>query len=277
MSIAAVVSPPQHLPLQTRHGTAPLIDVAIRRIHYGKHLAVRDVSMSIPKRSVVALIGPSGCGKSTVLRCLDRMNDLIPGFHLEGSVNFGGVDLYDPRIDPVAVRRKIGMVFQQPNPFATTIFNNVAFGLRRRRFKGNLAEKVEASLRSAALWDEVKDKLHSGALSLSGGQQQRLCIARTIAPDPEVILMDEPCSALDPIATAKIEELIRQLSEHYTIVIVTHNLQQARRISDWTGFLYTEPAKGGQTGYLVEYAPTQELFNSPKHDDTRDYLMGRFG
>jgi phosphate transport system ATP-binding protein len=225
----------------------------------------------------VALIGPSGCGKSTVLRCLNRMNDLIAGFKMEGAVSFGDANLYDRRVDPVAVRRKIGMVFQQPNPFASSIFNNVAFGLRRRGYKGNLAEKVEQSLRQAALWDEVKDKLHTGAQSLSGGQQQRLCIARTIAPDPEVILMDEPCSALDPIAAAKIEELIQTLKERYTIVIVTHNLHQARRIADWTAFLYVEPAKGGRTGYLVEYAPTNELFDSPKHDDTRDYLMGRFG
>jgi len=273
----AVLAPPPVQPLHTRAGTDPLINVDIRRIFYGSHLAVRDVSMTIPKRSVVALIGPSGCGKSTVLRCLNRMNDLIPGFRMEGAVRFGGIDLYDPRVDPVAVRRKIGMVFQQPNPFATTISRNVGFGLRRIHYNGKLAEKIETSLRSAALWDEVKDKLHTGALSLSGGQQQRLCIARAIAPDPEVILMDEPCSALDPIATAKIEELIRELKERYTIVVVTHNLQQARRISDWTGFLYTEPAKGGQTGYLVEYAPTNELFEKPKHDDTRDYLMGRFG
>jgi phosphate transport system ATP-binding protein len=275
MSAAAVLAHP--LPPVKRVAAPTLIDVAIKKIHYGSHLAVRDVNLHIPKRSVVALIGPSGCGKSTVLRCINRMNDLIPGFRMEGSVKYGGVDLCASNVDPVAVRRQIGMVFQQPNPFAATIFSNVAFGLRRRRFKGDLNAKVEAALRSAALWDEVKDKLHTGALSLSGGQQQRLCIARAIATDPEVVLMDEPCSALDPIATAKIEELIRDLSQRHTIVIVTHNLQQARRISDHTAFLYVDDTQGGRTGYLVEYAPSEELFNTPKHDYTRDYLMGRFG
>jgi phosphate transport system ATP-binding protein len=217
-----------------------VLDCHIKDLHYGSFKAVRDTAIPIKRNSVTAFIGPSGCGKSTVLRCLNRMNDLVRGFRFEGHVRYRGHDIYGAAIDPVAVRRFIGMVFQQPNPFATSIYNNVAFGLRLNGFKGNTSEKVEQALRGAALWDEVKDKLQKSGLSLSGGQQQRLCIARAIATEPEVLLMDEPCSALDPIATRKIEDLMRDLRQRFTIAIVTHNLQQAQRVADYTGFLYVD-------------------------------------
>jgi phosphate transport system ATP-binding protein len=252
-------------------------DVDIHALYYGTHLAVRDVAMAIPHQKITALIGPSGCGKSSVLRCLNRMNDFVPGFRLDGQVRYQDVDIYHSSVDPVAVRRHIGMVFQQPNPFYTSIFRNVAFGLRLQGMTDRLHDRVEEALVGAALWDEVKDKLHTSALSLSGGQQQRLCIARAIATKPDVLLMDEPCSALDPIATGKIEELMVELKKNYTIVIVTHNLQQAQRVSDWTGFLCVERTKEGRTGYLVEYAPTDELFANPQHSETRAYLAGVFG
>ena len=217
------------------------------------------------KDTITAFIGPSGCGKSTVLRCLNRMNDLVRGFRFTGHVHFHGKDIYDPSIDPVAVRRHIGMVFQQPNPFAMSIYRNVTFGLRLNGYRGNKAEKVEEALRGAALWDEVKDKLHKSALALSGGQQQRLCIARAIATEPAVLLMDEPCSALDPIATRKIEELMLELKKRFTIAIVTHNLQQAQRVADKTGFLYVDTTQGGRTGYLVEFGDTEaDLRESPR-------------
>jgi phosphate transport system ATP-binding protein len=253
-----------------------VIDCHIKELHYGAFKAVRDTSIPIAKNAITAFIGPSGCGKSTVLRCLNRMNDLVRGFRFEGHVTYRGRDIYKSGIDPVAVRRYIGMVFQQPNPFATTIYNNVAFGLRLNGFKGNTAEKVEKALRSAALWDEVKDKLQKSGLSLSGGQQQRLCIARAIATQPEVLLMDEPCSALDPIATRRIEELMLELRQRFTIAIVTHNLQQAQRVADFTGFLYVDTTQGGRTGYMVEFGDSHQIFGDPVHPLTQQYIRGEF-
>jgi len=253
-----------------------VMECDIKELYYGTFKAVRDTKVPIQKNAITAFIGPSGCGKSTVLRCLNRMNDLVRGFRFDGHVRYRGKDIYDPGIDPVSVRRYIGMVFQQPNPFATSIFNNVAFGLRINNFKGNKTEKVEQALKRAALWDEVKDKLHNSGLSLSGGQQQRLCIARAVATDPEVLLMDEPCSALDPIATRKIEELMLELKKRYTIAIVTHNLQQAQRFADRTGFLYVDTTQGGRTGYLVEFGDSKEMFDNPKEKHTRDYIRGEF-
>jgi phosphate transport system ATP-binding protein len=241
---------------------------------YGSFRAVREISLQIPKNQVSAIIGPSGCGKSTLLRSFNRMNDLVDSAHITGAVRYHGVDLYADGVDPVEVRRRIGMVFQKPNPFPKSIFDNVAFGPRVAGYKGNMEELVERSLRRAALWDEVKDKLKQPGTALSGGQQQRLCIARAIAVEPDVILMDEPCSALDPIATLKIEELMRELKENYTIVIVTHNMQQAARASDVTAFL---TMGDDRAGYLVEMAPTEELFTRPAHQLTEDYITGRFG
>jgi phosphate transport system ATP-binding protein len=254
-----------------------VIDCKIHELFYGKFKAVRDVDVQIMKGTITAFIGPSGCGKSTALRCLNRMNDLVRGFRFKGRVNFRGRDIYGPQVDPVSVRRHIGMVFQQPNPFAMSVYRNVAFGLRLNRYRGNVAEKVEEALRSAALWDEVKDKLHESGLSLSGGQQQRLCIARAIATEPLVLLMDEPCSALDPIATRRIEDLMQELKKRYTIAIVTHNLQQAKRVSDMTAFLYVDVTNGGRTGYMVEYAPTESIFANPTQRYTREYISGEFG
>jgi phosphate transport system ATP-binding protein len=228
----------------------------------------------VPHNKITALIGPSGCGKSTLLRSFNRMNDLIDGARIEGQILYHGVDLYADGIDPVEVRRRIGMVFQKPNPFPKSIYDNVSFGPRVAGFRGNMDELVEESLRRAALWDEVKDKLKSPGTELSGGQQQRLCIARAIAVQPDVILMDEPCSSLDPIATLKIEELMHELKQNYTIVIVTHNMQQAARASDLTAFLTMGPDRAG---YLVEMAPTQKLFTSPDNRLTEDYITGRFG
>jgi len=253
-----------------------VMDCDIKELYYGTFKAVRDTKIPIKKNAITAFIGPSGCGKSTVLRCLNRMNDLVRGFRFNGHVKYRGKDIYDPAIDPVAVRRYIGMVFQQPNPFATSIFNNVAFGLRINNYKGNKTEKVEQALKRAALWDEVKDKLQNSGLSLSGGQQQRLCIARAVATDPEVLLMDEPCSALDPIATRRIEELMLELKQRYTIAIVTHNLQQAQRVADKTGFLYVDTSQGGRTGYLVEFGDSKEMFENPKETHTREYIRGEF-
>lgn len=239
--------------------------------HYGHFHALKDISLEIPANQVTALIGPSGCGKSTFLRCLNRMNDLIDGTRIGGRITLDGQDIYGPAVDPVELRKVVGMVFQKPNPFPTSIYDNVAFGPRIHGVKkrSELDEIVERSLRGAALWDEVKDKMKKGGNELSGGQQQRLCIARTMAVNPEVILMDEPCSALDPIATGKIEDLMFELKEKYTIVIVTHNMQQAQRASDLTAFF--------MMGSLVEAAPTQELFLLPKKKETEDYISGRFG
>ena len=248
-------------------------------ISYGKFEAVRNVFMDIPHGKVTAFIGPSGCGKSTVLRALNRMNDLVPGCALKGRILFDGHDLYDRRIDPVEVRRRIGMVFQKPNPFPKTIYENIAFGARINGFKGDMDELVERSLRKAAVWDECKDKLQESGLALSGGQQQRLCIARAIATEPEVILMDEPCSALDPISTLKIEETMHELKRSYTIVIVTHNMQQAVRVADMTAFFNAEAVEGGsgKVGYLVEFNDTERVFNAPSQQATQDYVSGRFG
>jgi phosphate transport system ATP-binding protein len=253
-----------------------IIDCQINQLYYGKFLAVRDSHIPIHKGEITAFIGPSGCGKSTALRCLNRMNDLVRGFRFKGHVHFLGRDIYHPRVDPVAVRRYIGMVFQQPNPFAMSIFNNVAFGLHLNRYRGDVAARVEHALHGAALWDEVKDKLKQNGLSLSGGQQQRLCIARAIATEPEVLLMDEPCSALDPIATRRIEELMQELKQRYTIAVVTHNLQQAMRVADKTAFMYVDTSGGGRTGYLVEYGDTKAMFDSPKEEYTKQYIRGEF-
>ena len=253
-----------------------IIDCKIDNLYYGKFLAVRDSHIPVEKGKITAFIGPSGCGKSTALRCLNRMNDLIRGFRFEGHVHFRGQNIYAPRVDPVVVRRYIGMVFQQPNPFAMGVFDNVAFGLRLNRYKGNTSARIEQALRSAALWDEVKDKLKTSGLSLSGGQQQRLCIARAIATEPEVLLMDEPCSALDPIATRRIEDLMQELKQRYTIAIVTHNLQQAMRVADKTAFMYVDTSRGGRTGYLVEYRDTKEMFEDPREELTKQYIRGEF-
>jgi len=253
-----------------------VMDCDIENLYYGSFKAVRDTRIPVEKNAITAFIGPSGCGKSTVLRCMNRMNDLVRGFRLEGHVQFRGQDIYGPKVDPVAVRRYIGMVFQQPNPFATSVYNNVAFGLRLNDFKGNKAAKVEEALKSAALWDEVKDKLNESGLSLSGGQQQRLCIARAIATEPEVLLLDEPCSALDPVATRSIEDLMKQLKARFTIAIVTHNLQQAQRVSDKTGFLYVDTSEGSRTGYLVEFGDSNQIFNDPKQKETQQYIKGEF-
>jgi phosphate transport system ATP-binding protein len=249
-------------------------------VYYGSFRAVRDVEFTVRRHEITAFIGPSGCGKTTVLRCLNRMNDLIPAARVEGSIRYHGVDLYGPDVSPPEVRRRIGMVFQKPNPFPKSVYDNVAFGPRVNGTKrSELDDVVERSLRGAALWDEVKDRLKSSALGLSGGQQQRLCIARAIAVEPEVILMDEPCSALDPIATARIEDLMRDIKERYTIVIVTHNMQQAARVSDRTAFFTTELSEKGdrRTGVLVEFDRTEQIFSTPADERTENYVTGRFG
>ncbi|HEV2527733.1 MAG TPA: phosphate ABC transporter ATP-binding protein PstB [Thermomicrobiales bacterium] len=243
-------------------------------ISYGSYDAVVGVSYEIPKNKITAMIGPSGCGKSTVLRSINRMNDLIPGAKVRGTIEYHGVDVNHAGVDPVEVRRRIGMVFQKPNPFPKSIAENITWGAQINGFKGNKKDLVEQSLRKAALWDEVKDKLDQSGLSLSGGQQQRLCIARTLAVNPDVILMDEPCSALDPISTLRIEELMRELSRQYTIVVVTHNMQQAARVSDQTVFFSLSDKR---QGILVEASPTQQLFTKPKDQRTEDYITGRFG
>jgi phosphate transport system ATP-binding protein len=250
------------------------------KVSYNGNLAVHDVNLEIFRSEITAFIGPSGCGKSTVLRCFNRMNDLIDGAVVEGKLTYHGVDLYDPQINPVEVRRRIGMVFQKPNPFPKSIYDNVAYGPRLvgTRKKSELDDVVESSLRKAALWDEVKDRLKSSALAMSGGQQQRLCIARAVAVDPEVLLMDEPCSALDPIATARIEDLMREIKDEYTIVIVTHNMQQAARVSDWTAFYSTEVTESdSRRGALIEFNPTEKVFSNPDEERTENYITGRFG
>ena len=253
-----------------------VIDCNVKTIHYGSFLAVRDSAVPIEKNKITGFIGPSGCGKSTVLRSLNRMNDLVEGFRFGGHVHYHQTDIYANRIDPVVVRRYIGMVFQQPNPFSMSIYDNVAFGLRLNKYKGDMDERVEKALRGAALWEEVKNKLKNSGLSLSGGQQQRLCIARSIATEPDVLLMDEPCSALDPIATRQVEELMLELKEHYTLALVTHNMQQATRVADNTAFFSVDISKGGRTGYLVEMGKTQQLFEDPSESLTKDYLSGQF-
>jgi phosphate transport system ATP-binding protein len=249
-----------------------MIEVDALDFYYGKAKALHGISLKIPAKQVTAFIGPSGCGKSTLLRCFNRMNDLIEGTRIgAGEVRIQGVNIYDPKVDVIALRRQVGMVFQKSNPFPKSIYQNVSYGLELQGVKDRkrLDSVVEKSLRGAALWDEVKDRLHTSALGLSGGQQQRLCIARAIAVEPSVILMDEPCSALDPIATGKVEELIQELKKDYTIVIVTHSMQQAGRCSDQTAFFYL--------GNLIEFDATQKIFTKPKHQQTEDYITGRFG
>ena len=260
--------------------THPVVfDVDDLSVYYGNHLAVRNVTMQVRQHEITAFIGPSGCGKTTALRCFNRMNDLIEIARVEGKVNYHGVDLYDPKVNPVEVRRRIGMVFQKPNPFPKSIYDNIAYGPRIAGQKKGLDEVVEQSLQRAALWDEVKDRLKSSALGLSGGQQQRLCIARAVACNPEVILMDEPCSALDPIATTRIEDLMKELASDYTIVIVTHNMQQAARVSDRTAFFVTEvnEQSDNRTGLLVEFDRTEKMFSNPSDERTENYITGRFG
>ncbi len=248
-------------------------------VFYGNFRAVRDVSLQIEERQITALIGPSGCGKTTVLRCLNRMNDLVETARIEGQICYHGVDLYHPKVDPVEVRRRVGMVFQKPNPFPKSIYDNIAFGPKIAGFKGDMDEVVERSLTKAALWDEVKDRLRESAMSLSGGQQQRLCIARCIAVQPDVILMDEPASALDPISTGRIEDLMQEIKNDYTIIIVTHNMQQAARVSDKTAFFTVElnEEQDRRTGILVEYDWTEKIFTTPGDERTEQYVTGRFG
>jgi phosphate transport system ATP-binding protein len=255
-----------------------VFDVDELGVRYGASRALRDVTLPIYRNYVTAFIGPSGCGKSTFIRCLNRMNDLIPAARVEGTVRYQGEDLYAPEVDPVEVRKRIGMVFQKPNPFPKSIYDNVAFGPRVLDMKDGLDDRVESALQQAALWDEVKDRLRESALSLSGGQQQRLCIARALATEPDVLLMDEPASALDPISTTRIEDLMHELKREYTIVIVTHNMQQAARVADMTAFFSVELAdEGKRTGILVEYDTTAKIFTQPNDKRTEDYVTGRFG
>jgi phosphate transport system ATP-binding protein len=263
----------------TEHTTSDLaIEARNMHFYYSKFRAVKNIDLSIAPKKITALIGPSGCGKSTVLRCFNRMNDLVPGTRLEGEVLFHGKNLYDTDVDAVEVRRRIGMVFQKPNPFPKSIYENIAFGPRINGWKGtkrDMDELVERSLRGASLWDDVKDKLQQSGTALSGGQQQRLCIARALAVEPEIILMDEPCSALDPISTIRIEELMFELKREYTIVIVTHNMQQAARASDYTAFFLMDTED--RAGQLVEFGPTEKLFTNPGDQRTEEYITGRFG
>lgn len=259
------------------YGGKVVVETINLSVRYGKRYAIRDISLKVEKNRITAIIGPSGCGKSTFLRCLNRMNDLIPDARIEGKVLYRGLDIYSREVDPVAVRTVIGMVFQRPNPFPMSIFDNVAFGLRvngAKLSKTELAAKVRDALEKAALWDEVKDRLDAPAYSLSGGQQQRLCIARTLAVDPEVILLDEPTVSLDPISTAKIEQLLRNISSNYTIVIVTHNMQQAARVSDYTAVLMPDEE---MVGRLIEFGPTRDIFTQPRDKRTEDYISGRVG
>ena len=264
--------------LPPREAREVVFDVDDLSVSYGSNMALQDVSLEIYKNFVTAFIGPSGCGKSTFIRCFDRMNDLIPSARVEGRVLYHGEDLYAADVDPVEVRKRIGMVFQKPNPFPKSIYDNVAFGPRVLGMDDHLDERVEKALQQAALWDEVKDRLKAGALSLSGGQQQRLCIARCLAVEPEVILMDEPASALDPIATTRIEDLMHELKSEYTIIVVTHNMQQAARVADMTAFFsVTRGEEGQRTGILVEYDATSKIFTQPSDKRTEDSVTGRFG
>jgi phosphate transport system ATP-binding protein len=268
-------------PQTTEHRTKSIVPVMELRdvsVFYGDFQAVRDTNLPIDQNQITAMIGPSGCGKSTILRSMNRMNDLIPGARVSGTVTYQGQDIYAAEVDPIQVRRRIGMVFQKPNPFPKSIYDNIAYGLRINGIKGKLDDQVENALTGAALWDEVKDKLHNSAFALSGGQQQRLCIARAIAVQPDVILMDEPCSSLDPISTSKIEDLMHELAETYTIVIVTHNMQQAARVSHYTAFFTAEvDERGVRYGRLVEFDETDRIFTRPADKRTEDYVTGRFG
>lgn len=264
---------------QAQKSQEPVFRTEDLNIYYGDFLAVRGVNMDIHPRKITSFIGPSGCGKSTLLRCFNRLNDLIPSFNLKGKVYYHDQDLFADDVDPVAVRRRIGMVFQQPNPFPKSIYNNIAYGARVTGMQvDDMDELVEKSLRQAALWEEVKDKLGANGLSLSGGQQQRLCIARAISTTPDVILMDEPCASLDPISTLKVEDLLQELTNEYTIIIVTHNMQQATRVADETAFFNAEAADDGKRyGFLVEYGPTERIFSQPQEESTQRYVSGRFG
>ncbi len=273
------VAPQVHERTSAPSTSAPVFEVRDLSVYYGAFRAVRDVALTVQRQQVTAFIGPSGCGKTTVLRCFNRMNDLVDIARVEGTIEYHGVDLYDREVDAVEVRRRIGMVFQKPNPFPKSIYENVAFGPKVAGMKGDMDEIVERSLRRAALWDEVKDRLKASAMGLSGGQQQRLCIARALATDPEVILMDEPASALDPIATGRIEDLMREIKTDYTIIIVTHNMQQAARVSDMCAFFTTEVNEQSdtRTGVLVEFDRTEQMFSNPKDARTENYVTGRFG
>jgi phosphate transport system ATP-binding protein len=264
---------------QTSTIDAPVFSVKDLNVYYGNSIALKGVTMDIRPRRITAIIGPSGCGKSTLIRCFNRMNELIPGARVEGEILYHGENIYGAGVDPVTVRRRVGMVFQRPNPFPKSIYDNVAFGAKINGYKGDMDELVERSLRGAALWDEVKTQLKKSALDLSGGQQQRLCIARAIAVEPDVILMDEPASALDPIATVRIEDLMQELKKEYSIIIVTHNMQQAARVSDETAFLYTEVDEptSNRWGILVEFDQTSKIFTKPSDKRTEDYVSGRFG
>jgi phosphate transport system ATP-binding protein len=279
---ASAAPPMASLAIPTRAPTttaasAVVFDLRDVDVYYGQTLAVEGVSMQVYKNVITAMIGPSGCGKSTMVRTLNRMNDSVPGFRVTGEALYHGNNLYASGVDPVEVRRRIGMVFQRPNPFPKSIFDNVAWAPRILGMKSGLDDRVEKALRGAALWDEVKDRLKSSALGLSGGQQQRLCIARSIAIEPDVLLLDEPCSALDPIATASVEELMQDLKRNYTLVIVTHNMQQAARVAERTAFFSLDVSNGKRTGVLVEYDDTEKLFTRPDDKRTEDYVTGRFG
>ena len=278
-SAAPLIAPlaiPNREPTATT-GSEVVFDLRNVDVYYGSTLAVEGVSMQVYRNVITAMIGPSGCGKSTMVRTLNRMNDSVPGFRVTGEALYHGNNLYAGDVDPVEVRRRIGMVFQRPNPFPKSIFDNIAWAPRILGLKNELDERVEKALRGAALWDEVKDRLRSSALGLSGGQQQRLCIARSIAIEPDVLLLDEPCSALDPIATASVEELMQDLKRNYTLVIVTHNMQQAARVAERTAFFSLDVSDGKRTGVLVEYDDTEKLFTRPDDKRTEDYVTGRFG
>ena len=274
-----VPAAPGALPPPPRELDPVVLSTRDLSVWYGTSLALKNITIDIPRNKITALIGPSGCGKSTLVRCFNRMNDLIANSRADGEVRFDGELISGDQVDPVVLRRRIGMVFQKPNPFPKTIYNNVAWGARINGYRGDMDELVERSLRRAALWEEVRNKLHRSGFELSGGQQQRLCIARTLAVEPEVILMDEPCSALDPISTARVEDLMEDLKEDYTIVIVTHNMQQARRVSDLTACLMLDDAAtdGHRTGILAEFSPTDILFTNPKDKRTEAYITGRIG
>jgi phosphate transport system ATP-binding protein len=276
---AATATAPASVPAAAPTRRDVIFDVDDISVHYGDHRAIRDVTLDLHANEITALIGPSGCGKSTFIRCLNRMNDLIASARVDGKIVYHGEDLYGAEIDPVQVRKRIGMVFQKPNPFPKSIYDNIAFGPRVMRMQGDMDEIVERALRRGALWDEVKDRLRTNAFGMSGGQQQRLCIARALATEPDVLLMDEPCSALDPISTGRIEDLMAELKQDYSIVIVTHNMQQAARVSDMTAFFTVELHDEGRsrTGAVVEYGETDKIFTNPDDKRTEDYVTGKFG